>query len=92
MTTIKQKADHVRQEIAKGEAGEHGCHWPGGCDVKVPPAQYACQKHWFMIPRALRNRIWAAYSIGQENSKTPSREYLAVVRDIDAWYKSEYKK
>ena len=39
---------------------EHTCHWPG-CKKQVPPAMWGCKKHWFMLPKHLRDRIWAAY-------------------------------
>jgi hypothetical protein len=34
---------------------------------------------------ALRNKIWRAYRIGQEDSKTPSREYIAVAKEVQEW-------
>ncbi len=31
------------------------------CTVKVQPNIYACKPHWFELPKALRDKIWAAY-------------------------------
>lgn len=62
----------------------HTCHWPG-CEKEVPPAKWGCASHWFTLPRDLRNRVWAAYVPGQEITKTPSPEYLAVAREVRAW-------
>jgi hypothetical protein len=37
---------------------------------------FMCRRHWFMVPRAMQARIWAAYRPGQERTKDPSPEYL----------------
>lgn len=88
MTTLAEKAEHVRR-AATGPAGAHHCHWPG-CARHVPPAMWGCQKHWFRLPRILRARIWRAYRPGQEVSKTPSSDYVTVARDVQAWI-AEYQ-
>jgi hypothetical protein len=62
----------------------HKCHWPG-CTRDVPPAMWGCKAHWFRLPKALRDRIWATFKPGQEETKTPSREYLAVAREVQDW-------
>jgi hypothetical protein len=62
----------------------HHCHWPG-CKAIVPPAQSGCKPHWFKLPKALRDRIWAAYVPGQEITKTPSATYLQVAADVERW-------
>lgn len=71
---------------------KHTCHWPG-CTSDVPPKRWGCQGHWYALPAELRARIWAAYVPGQEITKTPSREYLAVAREAEqyalAWASSE---
>ena len=46
---------------------------------------WGCSSHWFRIPLRLRNLIWATYRPGQEISKTPSAEYLAVAREVQDW-------
>jgi hypothetical protein len=38
-----------------------------------------------MLPRALRNKIWAAYRPGQENDLSPSRRYVEVAREVREW-------
>lgn len=57
----------------------HDCH-ATNCTTRVPPKLFACKKHWFEIPKNIRDRIWATYEPGQENSKRPSREYLIAAR------------
>jgi hypothetical protein len=70
MPTVGQKADYVRGEARKG-AGGHHCHWPG-CEKPVPPVMWGC-------------KVWRTYRPGQEVSKTPSAEYIAVAREVQAW-------
>ena len=64
----------------------HTCHWPG-CETAVPPAMWGCKAHWFKLPKALRDRIWATYRPGQEITKTPSAAYLDAARAGQAWIK-----
>jgi hypothetical protein len=75
------KACYVQSQ---GQTRDHTCHWPG-CKVQVAPARWGCAKHWFLLPKALRDRIWAAYRPGQEKTMSPSRAYLAVAREVEYW-------
>lgn len=80
-TTAKEKADHVR---AARHVRGHTCHWPG-CRKQVPPAMWGCRTHWYRLPLTLRNRIWRTYRIGQEDTQTPSQEYVSVAREVQKW-------
>ena len=80
-TNHAEKAAYVRRQP---QTRGHVCHWPG-CGKQVPPAMWGCRPHWFKLPRAFRDEIWASYRIGQETDMTPSDEYLAVARKIDIW-------
>ena len=62
----------------------HTCHWPG-CELEVPPKMWGCKKHWFMLPKPLRDEIWATYRPGQEITKTPSPDYLVAARKVRDW-------
>jgi hypothetical protein len=62
----------------------HTCHWPG-CTKPVPPAMWGCKPHWFQLPKRLRDAIWAAYVPGQEITKTPSPEYIAVAQQVQIY-------
>lgn len=75
------KADYVR---AQTQTRKHHCHWPG-CTRQVPPAMWGCKPHWFTIPKALRDRIWRTFKPGQEVNGTPSADYVAAARDVQAW-------
>ncbi len=84
------KADYVRNAP---NPGGHTCHWPG-CTRQVKPAVWGCQKHWYTLPATLRDKVWRAFRPGQEVSKTPSAEYIAVAREVEAWisaYEAERK-
>ena len=58
---------------------EHTCH-AMHCDTPVPPRRLMCRKHWYMVPKPLRDAVWAEYTPGQERRKDPTREYLTVAR------------
>jgi hypothetical protein len=62
----------------------HTCHWPG-CTMPVSPAMWGCKTHWFRLPHRLRARIWATYRPGQEVDKKPSKEYIEVAQEVQAW-------
>jgi hypothetical protein len=86
-SSIAAKAAHVR---AAGQDRDHSCHWPG-CGRQVPPAKWGCLPHWKALPKPLRDRVWRSYRIGQEQDGRPSPEYLAVMRDIQAWIEKQSK-
>lgn len=46
---------------------------------------WGCKPHWFALPAGLRRKVWATYRPGQEDTKTPSREYVEVAREVQAW-------
>ena len=81
LTTIAEKADYVR---AARQSRLHECHWPG-CHKQVPPAMWGCRQHWYALPPALRAKIWRTYRPGQEETMTPSAEYIAVAREVQEW-------
>lgn len=64
----------------------HFCHWPE-CKTEVPPRLWGCKKHWFMLPKNLRDKIWETYVPGQEISKTPSAQYIKAATDVQEWIK-----
>lgn len=48
---------------------------------------WGCREHWFKLPTKLRSRIWETYKPGQEVTGTPSREYIEVALEVQAWCK-----
>ena len=55
--------------------GAHHCH-AEGCKTEVPPRKFMCKRHWYMLSKADRDRVWDLYTPFQEVTKTPSMEYL----------------
>lgn len=80
---MAEKVNYVRKRLAS-DPGKHTCHWPG-CSRKVPAAVWGCKPHWYALPQGLRNKVWATFRPGQEISKTPSREYVKVAREVQDW-------
>jgi len=58
----------------------HLCH-AEGCPEAVLPRMAMCRTHWYMVPKPLRDRLWAAYVPGQERRKDPTAEYLAAIHE-----------
>jgi len=78
---ISEKRAYVKRQR---QTRAHHCHWPG-CEAQVPPAMWGCRLHWGRLPKALRDRIWAAYMPGQERDMSPSADYLHVADDVQRW-------
>lgn len=55
----------------------HHCH-ATNCKVNVPPEMFMCKRHWFMLPKSLRNEIWDNYREGQCDDWNPSDKYCEV--------------
>lgn len=51
---------------------------------------WGCKPHWFRLPAPIRERIWRAYRINQENDQRPSREYVKVAREAQDWIRENY--
>lgn len=81
------KFEHVRQAT---QTRPHTCHWPG-CKLQVPPARWGCSKHWFTLPKHLRDKVWQTYQAGQEETMSPSQKYLDVMCEVDRWIREEWK-
>jgi hypothetical protein len=39
-----------------------------------------CRRHWFMVPRLLRARVWATYRPGQCDDMKPSGDYAEAAK------------
>lgn len=58
----------------------HTCH-AVGCSARVPPEMFMCRKHWFMVPRSIRDRIWRTYRPGQCDDWRVSSAYCDAAMD-----------
>lgn len=36
------------------------CSWPG-CNQVHDASRFMCREHWFRLPKAMRDAIWATY-------------------------------
>lgn len=78
------KVEYVRDKLRTDRQRGHKCHWTG-CNRDVPPAVWGCRDHWYRLPLELRRKIWATFRPGQEETKTPSRAYVEVAREVQDW-------
>lgn len=83
--TKAAKVAHVKAARQVG-GRRHMCHWPG-CSKAVPPAKWGCYPHWMKLPKRIRDRIWNAYKIGQEETFMVSKEYIAAAHEAQEWIK-----
>jgi hypothetical protein len=49
---------------------------------------FMCKRHWYMLPKSMRDDVWMEYVPGQERRKDPTSAYLevtaAAIRYIEA--------
>ncbi len=57
----------------------HTCH-AIDCNKKVPPKMLMCRKHWYMVDKPLRDKVWETYVAGQEITKDPTSKYLKAAK------------
>lgn len=84
--SLRAKVKYVKSQ---GQTRDHHCHWPG-CDNPVPPALWGCKRHWMMLPKRLRDLVWATYNPGQERDMTPSVAYCKVAQEVQDWIAENY--
>lgn len=53
----------------------HTCH-AIGCTTRTSPRLFMCPRHWAMVPKAMQDAIWAAYTPGQERTFDIKDEYF----------------
>lgn len=57
----------------------HHCH-ATGCTARVPPEMFMCRRHWFMLPKLMRDDVWRTYRAGQCNDWAISHSYADAAR------------
>lgn len=50
---------------------------------------WGCRQHWFALPKGIRDEIWRTFRPGQEQSKTPSQEYVAAAQRAREWIETQ---
>jgi hypothetical protein len=56
--------------------------WPvrcpvSGCREQIDPSRLMCRRHWYLVPKQIRDRVWATWRSGQG---ALSKEHLEAVR------------
>ena len=59
-----------------GLARPGGCPVPG-CHARIDPSRLMCRSHWYLVPKQIRDRVWATWRSGQGAVST---EHLETVR------------
>lgn len=54
---------------------KHRCH-ARDCVIPVKPEMLMCRRHWYIVPKALRDAVWDAYRPGQCDDKNPSSDWM----------------
>ena len=54
---------------------DYRCPIPG-CGDLIDPSRLMCRRHWYRVPKQLRDQVWATWRSGQG---TQSREHHEVV-------------
>ncbi len=57
----------------------HVCH-AIACTEMVPPKMLMCRKHWFSVPKIIRDQVMAHYRSGQIGDWKPSKEYCEAAK------------
>jgi hypothetical protein len=50
-----------------------------GCTVQVPTNRLFCPRHWFSVPKALRDKVWASYRAGNPDHLDVCQEAIEAV-------------
>jgi hypothetical protein len=57
----------------------HTCH-ATNCKAKILPEMFMCKRHWFKLPKTIRDRIWREYRPGQCDDWKISSEYVEAAK------------
>jgi len=58
----------------------HHCH-ATNCKINDPPEMFMCRRHWFSLPKQLRDKIWKTYRKGQCDDMNPSNAYCLAAKE-----------
>lgn len=61
----------------------HECPAPG-CTTRVERSRLACVRHWYALPKQLRDDVWAAYR--RHGTGTP--EHTAAITAAVKWLRA----
>ena len=64
------------------ESGE--CHWPD-CTAECLTTQWACDRHWAVLPIPIRESITRTWDRAKEREGTYTIDYIGVCRSAYRW-------
>ena len=66
-------------------AGVRRCPIPR-CGERIDPSRLMCRKHWYMVPKLMRDHVWATWRSGQAADSSEHQEavHAAVVAVLAA--------
>lgn len=76
----REEENWVPRETEEPRVSAHTCH-ATGCKENVAPEMWSCIKHWFMVPKEIRDRIRNTYRAGQCDDMNPSDSYCIAAKD-----------
>jgi hypothetical protein len=87
---MPNKFAHIRSDRVdpRDPNSSHECLWPD-CHIQVPRSHWGCREHWETLPKALRNGIWQAYELGQEDHPDRMTEaYIVACEAAQSWIRT----
>jgi hypothetical protein len=58
--------------LGRGPRGQLSTLWSGvdrcpiqRCSCQIDPSRLMCRRHWYMVPKDMRDRVWATWRSGQ---------------------------
>jgi hypothetical protein len=49
-----------------------------GCGDQIDPSRLMCRRHWYTVPKELRDRVWASWRSGQGAYSREHREAVST--------------
>jgi hypothetical protein len=49
-----------------------------GCGEQIDPSRLMCRRHWYLVPRQLRDRVWATWLSGAGVLSTEHQEAVLM--------------
>jgi len=76
--TSEATEDRTVTELTGGHGRGPGASCPVlGCGEQIDPSRLMCRRHWYRVPKQLRDQVWATWRSGQG---ALSREHHDAVR------------
>lgn len=49
-----------------------------GCGALIDPSRLMCRRHWYLVPRRLRDRVWATWRGGEGALRREHQEAVLI--------------